>query len=87
MATRIDANINKETIVFICEQIGVTTAFLAKKTGVSEDKVGSWLDVSNESYPTINQAKTLAKALKVPFAGLYMNKITSRLNNCHHYAI
>lgn len=74
MAARIDANINKETIVFICEQIGVTTAFLAKKTGVSEDKVGSWLDVSNESYPTINQAKTLAKALKVPFAGLYMNK-------------
>jgi Zn-dependent peptidase ImmA (M78 family)/transcriptional regulator with XRE-family HTH domain len=74
MAARIDANINKETINFICAQIGVTTAFLAKKTGLAEEKVGLWLDVSNDTYPTLNQAKTLAKALKVPFAGLYMHK-------------
>jgi len=74
MATRIDANINKETIGFICEKIGVTTSFLAKKTGLTEDKVRSWLDPSNDAYPTLNQAKTLAKALKVPFAGLYMHK-------------
>lgn len=74
MAARIDANINKETIGFICAQIGVTTAFLSKKTGLAEDKVGSWLDASNNAYPTLNQAKTLAKALKVPFAGLYMHK-------------
>lgn len=74
MAARIDANINKETISFICAQIGVTTAFLAKKTGLAEDRVGSWLDASNDEYPTLNQAKTIAKALKVPFAGLYMHK-------------
>lgn len=74
MAARIDANINKETINFICVQIGVTKAFLAKKTGLAEDKVGLWLDTSNDVYPTLNQAKTLAKALKVPFAGLYMHK-------------
>lgn len=74
MAARIDASINKETIGFICAQIGVTTDFLAKKTKLAEDKVGSWLDASNDTYPTLNQAKTLAKALKVPFAGLYMHK-------------
>lgn len=74
MAERIYAHINKETIGFICAKIGVTTNFLAKKTGLAEDKVLSWLDTSSDAYPTINQAKTLAKALKVPFAGLYMNK-------------
>ncbi|MDR1821327.1 MAG: ImmA/IrrE family metallo-endopeptidase [Oscillospiraceae bacterium] len=74
MAERIDANINKETVSFICTQIGVTSSFLVKKTGFAEDKIGAWLDVSNDAYPTLNQAKTLAKALKVPFAGLYMHK-------------
>lgn len=74
MAARIDANINKETVSFICTRIGVTTAFLAQRTGLAEDKVGSWLDVSSDTYPTLNQAKALAKVLKVPFAGLYMNK-------------
>ncbi|OQB26275.1 MAG: hypothetical protein BWY11_00015 [Firmicutes bacterium ADurb.Bin182] len=74
MAARIDANINKETICFICSQIGVTTTFLSQRTGLAEDKVGAWLDVSSDAYPTLNQAKNLAKVLKVPFAGLYMHK-------------
>ena len=74
MATRIDANINKETVSFVCSQIGVTTAFLAQRTGFSEDKVDAWLDVSSDAFPTLNQAKNLAKVLKVPFAGLYMHK-------------
>ncbi|HNY60942.1 MAG TPA: ImmA/IrrE family metallo-endopeptidase [Caldisericia bacterium] len=74
MTARIDANINKETVSFICTQISVSTAFLAQKTGLAEDKVGSWLDVSSDAYPTLNQAKTIAKVLKVPFAGLYMHK-------------
>jgi|BioPla2DNA2_1021312.scaffolds.fasta_scaffold06897_8 Zn-dependent peptidase ImmA (M78 family) len=74
MAARIDANINKETICFICSQIGVTTTFLSQRTGIAEDKVGAWLDVSSNIYPTLYQAKNLAKILKVPFASLYMNK-------------
>lgn len=71
---RTDANINKETLNFICSQIGVTVTFLSKKTGQKEDRINSWLDTLNTDYPTINQAKELAKVLKVPFAGLYMNK-------------
>lgn len=74
MATRIYANINKETVDFICSHVGVTTAFLSQRTGFAEDKVGAWLDVSSDTYPTLNQAKNLAKVLKVPFAGLYMHK-------------
>jgi Zn-dependent peptidase ImmA (M78 family) len=75
------ALINKETLSFICSQIGVTTAYLASKTGVAEDKVALWLDVNDRTLPTINQAKTIAKALKIPFAGLYMNKDIIKINH------
>lgn len=71
---RTDANINKETLAFICSQVGVTTVFLSQRTGHPEEKISAWLDVDNYSFPTINQAKSLAKVLKVPFAGLYMNR-------------
>ena len=71
---RVDANINKETLGYICSQIGVTVTFLSQRTGQTEERVSAWLDASNTDYPTINQAKGLAKVLKVPFAGLYMNK-------------
>jgi Zn-dependent peptidase ImmA (M78 family) len=68
------ANINKETLCYICSQIGVSATFLSQKTGVSEEKVNEWLDASNNTFPTFNQAKSLAKILKIPFAGLYMIK-------------
>ena len=71
---RADANINKETLGFICSQIGVTMAFLSQRTGYTEERVRSWLDTANDAFPTINQAKGIAKVLKVPFAGLYMSK-------------
>jgi Zn-dependent peptidase ImmA (M78 family)/transcriptional regulator with XRE-family HTH domain len=71
---RTDANINKETLNFICSQIGVTATFLSQKTGQTEERIGNWLDAKNTDYPTIVQAKSLAKVLKIPFAGLYMNK-------------
>lgn len=71
---RADANINKETLGFICSQIGVTNVFLSQRTGHAEEKLSAWMDVTNSTFPTINQAKGIAKVLKVPFAGLYMNK-------------
>lgn len=71
---RADANINKETLGFICSQIGVTMAFLSQRAGYTEERVRSWLDTANDAFPTINQAKGIAKVLKVPFAGLYMSK-------------
>jgi len=71
---RLDANINKETLGFICLQIGVTVPFLSQKTGIAEEKLSTWFDTSNADYPTLIQAKALAKSLKVPFAGLYMDK-------------
>jgi Zn-dependent peptidase ImmA (M78 family)/transcriptional regulator with XRE-family HTH domain len=72
--TRAKALINKETLVHICSHIGVTTAFLAQRTNIAADSIAKWLSLDDATVPTINQAKTLAKALRVPFAGLYMSK-------------
>jgi Predicted Zn peptidase len=66
--------INKETFAHICTSIGVTSAFLAKKTTLAEDKINKWLSINEDTLPTIIQAKKIAKALKIPFAGLYMSK-------------
>ncbi|GHU57106.1 hypothetical protein FACS1894132_14760 [Clostridia bacterium] len=71
---RADANINKETLGFICSQIGVSVAFLSQRARYTEEQIGEWLDTASADFPTINQAKGIAKVLKVPFAGLYMNK-------------
>jgi Zn-dependent peptidase ImmA (M78 family) len=71
---RANAKISKETLCFICTRIGVTADFLSQRTGFSEQKITTWLDISNDSFPTINQAKSIAKILKIPFAGLYMTK-------------
>ncbi|HPS28260.1 MAG TPA: ImmA/IrrE family metallo-endopeptidase [Candidatus Paceibacterota bacterium] len=71
---RVDANINKETLEFICSQIGVSVSFLSQRTSHTEERVSAWLDITSNEYPTINQAKAIAKVLKVPFAGLYMSK-------------
>lgn len=35
---RADANINKDTLSFICSQIGVTVAYLSQRTGQTEKK-------------------------------------------------
>lgn len=66
--------INKETLFHICSQIGVSNAFIAQRTHISETLIEQWLDVNVDVLPTINQAKILARILHVPFASLYMNK-------------
>jgi Zn-dependent peptidase ImmA (M78 family) len=71
---RTNALINKETLAYICSHIGVTNTFIAQRTYIAEETIAKWLTVDDAAVPTINQAKTLAKALKVPFAGLYMSK-------------
>ena len=71
---RANALINKETLAHICTHIGVTNAFLAQRTNIAEDTIAKWLVMDDTTIPTINQAKALAKVLKLPFAGLYMSK-------------
>ncbi|MCL2811005.1 MAG: ImmA/IrrE family metallo-endopeptidase [Clostridia bacterium] len=77
---RSSALINKETLAHICLHIGVTNTFLAQRIHIAEDTIAKWLAVDDTALPTLNQAKMLAKVLKVPFAGLYMSKECININ-------
>ena len=67
------AKINKETLGFIRNAKHVTFDYVERITNFSKDKLVLWEDETSNKYPTINQAKELAKCYRVPFAGLYMN--------------
>lgn len=66
------ALINKETLRLLRGKTQVSFDFLEKTTGKGKDIILSWEDTSSSFLPTINQAKALAKAYRVPFASLYM---------------
>ena len=68
------ALIKKESLAHICSEIGVSPAFLAQKTKLDEDRILAWLNVEGNELPSIAQAKTVARILRIPFAGLYMEK-------------
>jgi Zn-dependent peptidase ImmA (M78 family)/transcriptional regulator with XRE-family HTH domain len=68
------ALINKMTLQKICKSIDISSLFLAKKTGCKNlSNVNDWLNPALERVPTFKQAKTIAKKLHIPLAGLYMN--------------
>lgn len=67
------AQINKETLKFIREKKAVSYDYVVRLTKYSKEKLALWEDQTSEKYPTINQAKAIAKCYHVPFAGLYMN--------------
>ncbi|MDR2351783.1 MAG: ImmA/IrrE family metallo-endopeptidase [Deltaproteobacteria bacterium] len=68
------AKINKETFSYICEKSEVTSEFLAQKTHIPQKKIDQFKIPENNIYPTIRQAKKLAKILLLPFAALYLKK-------------
>ena len=67
------ALINKDTFSYICTKKGVSPEFIVSRTNCNHEKVILWLSPSDPSLPTINQAKSIASCLHIPFAGLYMN--------------
>lgn len=68
------AYINKSTLKTICDNMGVQHTYIADAVKCKPAaKVNDWMNESSSSLPTFNQAKKIAKCLKVPFAGLYMN--------------
>jgi len=69
-----NAHINKATLKAICDNSGVQSAYLAQAINCTPaSKVDEWMDLRSHKLPTFNQAKMIAKKLKIPFAGLYMN--------------
>lgn len=67
------ARINKETMRCIREKKAVSFDYVTRMTKFPEAKVTQWEDEASGKFPTINQAKALAKCYRIPFAGLYMN--------------
>ncbi len=67
------ALINKDTLSYICSKKGVSSEFVVSRTNYKHEKVILWLNPSDPTLPTINQAKSIASCLHIPFAGLYMN--------------
>ncbi len=81
MAKRVYAKINKETLSFIRETKKITFDYIEQSTKINRDKVLLWENLDSDKYPTINQAKNLAKCYRVPFAGLYMNSANVNINH------
>ena len=67
------AKINKSTLEFIRARLQVSYEYIERMTDFSQQRISVWEDTSVEKWPTINQAKALAKCYHIPFAGLYMN--------------
>ena len=67
------AHINKNTLRFVREQKAISFDYVTRITKFKEDKLTLWESNDSGKFPTINQAKTIAKCYRIPFAGLYMN--------------
>ena len=67
------ARINKETMKFIRETKAITLDYVSRITKYYSSKIELWENNDTEKYPTIKQAKAIAKCYRVQFAGLYMN--------------
>ena len=65
--------INKNTLAYIFEGKKVSKDYVISKTNLKPDKLDKWLNADDELLPTINQAKSIALCLHIPFAGFYMN--------------
>ena len=67
------AKINKDTLLFIRLQKQISFNYIERIAKFDEEKMSCWEDLTSKKFPTINQAKTLARCYHVPFAGFYMN--------------
>ena len=67
------ARINKDALRFIRDKKQVSFDYIERIAKFPKAKVLLWEDESSDKFPTINQAKLLAKCYRIPFAGFYMN--------------
>ena len=67
------ARINKDTLRFIREKKAISFDYVTRITKFKEEKIVLWENDESGKFPTINQAKSIAKCYRIPFAGLYMN--------------
>lgn len=75
------AKINKSTLRFIRNQKQISFDYIMRVAKIPEAKILLWEDETSDKFPTINQAKTLAKCYRIPFAGFYMNSVDINVNH------
>lgn len=75
------AKINKDTLKFIREKKGISFDYILRIANFTQERIAIWEDTASNKFPTINQAKVIAKCYRIPFAGLYMNSADI---NVHH---
>lgn len=79
------ALINKETLKYLREHIGITLPYIERITKYDEKKYLLWEDINSCNFPTCLQAKTIAKCFHIPFAGLYMNAKDIKLQHMRFF--
>ena len=55
------ARINKNTLRFVREQKAISFDYVTRITKFKEDKLSLWENGDSDKFPTINQAKAIAK--------------------------
>lgn len=66
-----DAIINPEILLWACNRASLDSVALADKARIKHSKIEQWLNGLEK--PTFNQAKSLAKALHIPFGYLFLD--------------
>ena len=55
------ARVNKHTLKFIRTQRNISFEYITRISKFTRDKVEQWENIESDKWPTINQAKALAK--------------------------
>lgn len=67
---RTEALITPRLLIWARERIDMSTDLAAKAVGVTTEKYQNW--EQGEGLPTVNQAKKLARKIKIPYAWLFL---------------
>ena len=81
MATTVYARVNRDTLRFIRETRRVSYEYIQRITKFTQERIQLWESGEEDKWPTINQAKALAKCYHIPFAGFYMERANINVKN------
>lgn len=79
MAKSIPAIVTPEVLQWARNLDQFSIEEISQKVKVSNEKILAW--EQGEEYPTLNQAKKLAKQYRVPFAYFYLPSIPQKQND------
>ena len=81
MATTVYARVNRDTLRFIRETRRVSYEYIQRITKFTQERIQLWESGEEDKWPTINQAKALAKCYHIPFPGFYMERANINVKN------